>query len=95
MSHSHTQEQHNHSFYRSDLSPAQYADTLVYGSFGFTKNRNRTAQAVGGAGDWYESQNWLTTHTERVAPTINSAGVSGVGKNLQPYIVCYMWKRLS
>lgn len=95
VQHTHTQEQHNHGFYRSDLSPAQYADTLVYGSFGFTKNRNRTAQAVGGAGDWYESQNWLTTHTEHVAPTINSAGESGEGKNLQPYIVCYMWKRLA
>ena len=95
VSHSHTQQQHNHAFYRSDLSPAQYADTLVYGSFGFTKNRNRTAQAVGGAGDWYESQNWLTTHTERVAPTINNAGVSGANANLQPYITCYIWKRLA
>lgn len=95
VSHSHTQQQHNHGFYRSDLSPAQYADTLVYGSFGSTKNRNRTTQAVGGAGDWYESQNWLTTHTERVAPTINSAGVSGANANLQPYITCYIWKRLA
>ena len=95
VQHTHTQEQHNHGFYRSDLSPAQYSDTLVYGAFGGSKNRNRTAQAVGGAGDWYESQNWLTTHTERVAPTINSAGVSGANANLQPYIVCYMWKRLA
>ena len=25
--------------------------------------------------------------------TINSAGENGAGRNLQPYIVCYMWKR--
>ena len=95
VSHSHTQQQHNHGFYRSDLYPAQYSDTLVYGSFGLPKNRNRTTQAVGGGGDWYEDQNWLTTHTERVAPTLNNAGVSGANANLQPSITCYIWKRLA
>lgn len=30
---------------------------------------------------------------ENARPTINYSGESGTGKNLQPYITCYMWKR--
>lgn len=95
VSHSHTQEQHRHDFYRSDLSPAQYSGILPCGSLEGSRNRNRTVQAIGGAGDWFENQNVIYTNLEPVAPTIKSTGVSGENANLQPYITCYIWKRLA
>ena len=33
--------------------------------------------------------------TSSVAPTINSNGVDGTGKNMPPYLAVYMWKRVA
>ena len=32
-------------------------------------------------------------HTPSGSVTVDNAGVAAAGKNLQPYITCYMWKR--
>ena len=32
-------------------------------------------------------------YTDYQAPTINSSGESGVGKNMPPYLAVYVWKR--
>lgn len=93
VQHTHTQQQHNHDLWNANLG--EYSGSIPVGRFSFTKNRNRTLTATGGAGDWFENQYYDTIHTAVTTPTINSAGESGEGKNLQPYIVCYMWKRLA
>ena len=93
VQHTHTQQQHNHDLWNANLG--EYSGSIPVGRFSFTKNRNRTLTATGGAGDWFENQYFDTIHTAVTTPTINNAGESGEGKNLQPYIVCYMWKRLS
>ena len=93
VQHTHTQQQHRHDLWNAILR--EYSSVIPVGSFSFPKNRNLTLKATGGAGDWYENQYHESTHMAPTTPTINNAGVSGVGKNLQPYIVCYMWKRLS
>ena len=93
VQHTHTQQQHRHDLWNAILR--EYSSVIPVGSFSFPKNRHLTLKATGGAGDWYENQYHESTHMAPTTPTINNAGVSGVGKNLQPYIVCYMWKRLS
>lgn len=93
VQHTHTQQKHNHDLWNANMG--EYSGSIPVGRFSFTKNRNRTLTATGGAGDWFENQYYDTIHTAVTTPTINSAGESGEGKNLQPYIVCYMWKRLS
>lgn len=39
------------------------------------------------------SNNQLTQNAGDHTHTINNAGVSGVGKNMPPYLTVYMWKR--
>ena len=37
----------------------------------------------------------FTLEDERVADTIIFAGENGTGKNMPPYLVVYMWKRVA
>ena len=51
-------------------------------------------QFVGGSGVQDYSPNTNTAYTGiSVSTSLTSAGVSGTDKNLQPYVVVYMWKR--
>jgi hypothetical protein len=61
---------------------------------GRTIGRNGGLQFVAGAGVTDSSPNTTTAFTGiTVDTTVADAGESATGKNLQPYIVVYMWKR--
>ena len=56
--------------------------------------RGNTAGGTGGFSFW---ENTSTANTgvgyANITTTVNSAGESGTGKNLQPYVTVYMWRR--
>lgn len=60
---------------------------------GYTRYSN-TAGGTGGFSFW---ENFTTANTNvgyaNITTTVNSAGVSGTGKNLQPYVTVHMWRR--
>ena len=91
VSHNHTQASHTHTTSRhyvgiSDSVNWAYASTRQAASSGSTyfpySDKNT---------DGITESNTMTT----VTPTINSQGVSGTGKNMPPYLVVYMWKRIA
>ena len=60
---------------------------------GYTRYSN-TAGGTGGFSFW---ENFTTANTNvgyaNITTTVNSAGESGTGKNLQPYVTVHMWRR--
>lgn len=46
-----------------------------------------------GYDDWQGGTSSATTASSTTGITIDSAGESGTNKNLQPYVVAYVWKR--
>lgn len=93
VSHNHTQKSHSHGTGNSTLE-----------HFQIQKNSGVSRRNIGGSGKGYQWTTDSTTDYSAVSavsatgtstPTINSSGVSGTGKNLQPYITCYMWKRIA
>jgi len=86
VSHSHTGSaasagSHAHNML---VGPSSSASSGIYGGYpqtstdGGSANRSGIVQSAG-------------AHTHSV--TVNSSGESGTNKNLQPYIVVYMWQR--
>ena len=60
---------------------------------GYTRYNN-TAGGTGGFSFW---ENFQTSNTNvgyaNITTTVDSAGESGTGKNLQPYVTVHMWRR--
>jgi len=57
-----------------------------------TSTQRSNQNGDGGGTNWLASGS-TATGSATTDITINSAGVSGTDKNLQPYITVYMWKR--
>ena len=89
VSHDHTQEPHSHGTGDSSHKNFPASSATIY---------NDNADLMSGSGQAYPyskgQSTWANrTTTSSVSPKINSAGESGTGKNMPPYLTVYMWRR--
>lgn len=91
VSHTHTQAAHSHGTGGTthDKFPVVKSGVSIY---------NDNADLLSGSANSYPYANgksaWSSrTTTSSVSPKINSAGESGTGKNMPPYLTVYMWRR--
>lgn len=87
VSHSHEQTAHSHGF--------SGGDKVWTTASGSTEPGNQ----ISGSSKYYaatakKDYTWRTRTTSE-NPDIKSTGESGVGKNMPPYLVVYVWKRIS
>lgn len=96
VSHTHTQAAHRH-------APGG-GESYGFASYKVGSGIARTRAKVDSSGRWTFMNTGSSAansglefwrHTNYVTPTINSAGSSGVGKNMPPYIAVNVWKRLT
>lgn len=89
VSHTHTQAAHSHGTGDSSHKNFPASSATIY---------NDNADLMSGSGQAYPyskgQSTWANrTTTSSVSPKINSAGESGTGKNMPPYLTVYMWRR--
>ena len=92
VSHNHTQDSHTHTTSRHYVG----IDSSTNWTYTSARSMSHTS------GSYYypysdKNTNGITepnTMTS-VAPTINSKGVSGTGKNMPPYLAVYCWVRIA
>ena len=96
VSHTHTQASHDH----SPSGGSNYGFAIYKAGSGVGRVKVNTSNGtrytfVGKSGSADADSSGLLWYkkTSDETPAINSSGEDGAGKNLQPYITCYMWKR--
>lgn len=92
VSHSHTQNSHNH-----DATNSRKFIT-VPSNWDVVVSSAKQMQTSSGSSRYFYTQTsggqvGEYAETTSVTPTINSNGVDGTGKNMPPYMKVYMWKR--
>jgi len=72
---------HTHRLYANNEAPSVFNNTPYAGTNDFSSNEGRMTYAY-----------WGSSSTKKFT-AIETVGGNGSHNNLQPYIVCYMWKR--
>ena len=84
---------HTHTFSGTTDNPGDHVH-YQYGPFGGGGNPGGSLNTSNPGGKT-EPTTAAGNHTHTVSGTIGSSGSSGTNANLQPYVVVYMWKRIS
>ena len=84
---------HTHTATSNVTDPSHSHDTGAGGNFTILNGGSIVAATAGGSNLGIVSNTGTATTGITVATTNATAGTSGTGANLQPYIVVYMWNR--